>query len=108
MFVNPETGNPFTTFKTFWRGVNERSGLKTVRIHDLRHTYASWAKQSGVDEVTIMDIMGHKTRSMVKRYSHTSRESLHRAVEKMGNVTNAVTETTNLRMSRREVRRKKE
>ena len=54
-----------------------------MRIHDLRHTYASWAKQRGVDDVTLMDLLGHKTHSMVKRYAHTSRESLHRAVAKM-------------------------
>lgn len=63
-----------------WQAIRTRAGLPDVRIHDLRHTFASWLKQRGVAETTIMDLMGHKTRSMVQRYSHESPESRRRAV----------------------------
>lgn len=62
-----------------WNDIRLRADMPHVRIHDLRHAYASWLKQRGVAETTIMDLMGHKTRSMVQRYSHESTESRQRA-----------------------------
>jgi integrase len=63
-----------------WKTIRVRANLPQVRIHDLRHTFASWLKQAGVAETTIMAIMGHKTRSMVARYSHDSLDSLRAAI----------------------------
>jgi integrase len=63
-----------------WGRIRERAGLPDVRIHDLRHTFASWLKQRGVAETTIMNMMGHKTRDMVRRYSHDNTESRRAAV----------------------------
>lgn len=100
VFYNPKTEKPYTTFKTFWGKLRTSVGLKDVRIHDLRHTFASWGRQNGVDEVTLMDIMGHKTRSMVKRYSHSSRESLHQNVKKMPVVTISVTRAADFTKNR--------
>ena len=91
VFYNRKTKKPYTTFKTFWGRVRKDAGLENVRIHDLRHTFASWARQRGMDEITVMNILGHKTRSMLKRYSHSSRESLHDNVKKMAGVTVSVT-----------------
>ena len=99
VFFNPKTRRPYTTFKTFWGRVRKDAGLENVRIHDLRHTFASWARQRGMDEVTVMDILGHKTRSMLKRYSHSSRESLHDNVRRMASVTISVTRPHHLHKS---------
>ncbi|WP_353645923.1 site-specific integrase [Mesorhizobium sp. WSM2239] len=70
-------------FTRRWEKIRERAGMPTLRIHDLRHTFASWLKQSDVAESTIMELMGHKTRSMTERYSHDSTKSLRRAVAKI-------------------------
>jgi len=94
VFYNPKTRGPITSFKKSWKNAVDKSGLKGLRIHDLRHTYASLGKQAGIEETVLMDIMGHKTRSMVKRYSHTSSKTLREAAEKMESVTKSVTGST--------------
>ena len=50
--------------------------------HDLRHTLASYLKMSGVDDRTIMEIMGWKTAAMFKRYIHLSVDHINGAQEK--------------------------
>lgn len=83
VFENPKTHRPYTTLKTFWARATTQAGLSGVRIHDLRHTYASLSLQAGVDTPTLMKIMGHKTDAMLRRYAHPSMESIRHAVEKL-------------------------
>lgn len=71
------------SFKKPWAGIRKRAGMPKLRIHDLRHTFASWLLQSKVPERTVMHLMGHKTPSMTKRYSHDSLKSLEQAINQM-------------------------
>lgn len=71
------------SFSKSWKGIRKRAEMPNLRIHDLRHTFASWLLQSGVDGITAQHLMGQKTASMTKRYSHPSLKLLHSAVEKM-------------------------
>jgi len=50
------------------------------RIHDLRHTFISRLAESGVPETTIMEIVGHVSRAMLLRYSHSRLEARRAAV----------------------------
>ncbi|RWM84860.1 MAG: hypothetical protein EOR84_32570 [Mesorhizobium sp.] len=59
------------------------SVMPKLHIHDLRHTFASWLLQSGVADKTTQDLMGHKTDSMTRRYSHNSLKSLKKAIDQM-------------------------
>jgi integrase len=61
-------------------GVTDRR-LK-VTFHTLRHTYASWLVQQGVDLYTVKELMGHSTLAMTERYSHLRKENLTNAVKK--------------------------
>ncbi|MGQ7794664.1 tyrosine-type recombinase/integrase [Faunimonas sp. B44] len=81
VFPNQKGDEPLTNIHKAWIGIRTRAGLPKLRIHDLRHTFASWAKQRGIPETTIMEIMGHKTRSMVSRYSHDSVDTLRSAIK---------------------------
>jgi integrase len=62
-----------------WRTIRTRANVK-VRIHDLRHTFASWLAQRGVSEKAAQDLMGHKTSNMTKRYTHLSVGALQSAI----------------------------
>lgn len=84
VFKGRKEGKPQFSFSKRWSGIRKRAGMPKMRIHDLRHTFASWLKQSDVAESTIMELMGHKTRSMTQRYSHDSLKSLKRAVGRIG------------------------
>jgi integrase len=60
--------------------------LEDFHFHDLRHTFASYLRQRGVDLDTISKLLGHKDLRMTKRYSHLSVESLRDAISRL-NVT---------------------
>jgi len=63
-----------------------RAGIRDLKFHDLRHTFASWLVMSGVDLRTVAELMGHKTLRMVQRYSHLSPGHLQDAVNKIGTI----------------------
>lgn len=58
-----------------WERVVEAAGLKNVSLHTLRHTVASHLSMQGFSILEIGNILGHKSMSMVKRYSHLSTAS---------------------------------
>jgi len=72
---------PFRHKKAFMAACR-RAGLEDFHFHDLRHTYASWKVQDGVDLRTVAELLGHKTLAMVMRYAHLSPEHLDRVREK--------------------------
>jgi integrase len=60
-------------------GVTDRR--QKVVFHTLRHTFASWLVEQGVDLYTVKELMGHGTLAMTERYSHLSPDKLRRAVK---------------------------
>ncbi len=62
-----------------WRRIRKRAGLEDVRIHDLRHTYASVAMKDGIDPFTLKEILGHKNLSTTLRYAHLADGAVQRA-----------------------------
>ena len=67
-------------FERSWRTVLNDAEIKDFRFHDLRHSAASYLVMNGVHLRTVAEIMGHKTLSMVQRYSHLSPEHLRSEV----------------------------
>lgn len=65
-------GKPFvwTGFRRRWEKALKDSGVEDFRFHDLRHTFASWARQAGADIADICDALGHASISMTMRYAH--------------------------------------
>lgn len=61
-----------------------KAGLEHVRFHDLRHAAASEMVNSGVDLLTVGEVLGHKDLSSTKRYSHLLSDRLADAVRKIG------------------------
>lgn len=59
-----------------WYDAIRASKLKSVRWHDLRHTWASWAVMSGVRLNELQALGGWKTAQMVQRYAHLAPEHL--------------------------------
>ncbi len=58
--------------QTAWRGACRRAGFTGIRPHDCRHTFASWLVMAGTPLRTVAELLGHKSLSMVMRYSHLS------------------------------------
>ena len=63
-----------------FREALERAQIEDFRFHDLRHCFASWNRQAGVDIDTLADLMGHKDTRMTRRYAHIGPVHLKRAV----------------------------
>lgn len=54
----------------FWRKLRCEAGLEDVRLHDLRHSYASLAARSAETMPMIGNLLGHKNASTTARYTH--------------------------------------
>lgn len=61
----------------------KRADIKDFRFHDLRHSAASYLAMNGASLAEIAEILGHKTLSMVKRYSHLSEAHTSEVVARM-------------------------
>ena len=61
----------------------ERARIKDFRFHDLRHCFASWNRQAGVDIDTLADLLGHKDTRMTRRYAHITAGHLRSAVSQL-------------------------
>jgi integrase len=59
-----------------WRNSLKRAGIENFRVHDLRHTWASWHIQAGTPIPVLQKLGGWKTLHMVMRYSHLATSHL--------------------------------
>lgn len=66
-----------------WEEALRKSGIKNFKFHDLRHTAASNLAMSGASLLEIAEILGHKTLSMVQRYSHLTKKHTAEVLERM-------------------------
>ncbi len=65
----------------FWWRVRSEAGLNDVRLHDLRHSYASVALRNGETILTIGKLLGHTRASTTLRYAHHSDGAIREAVD---------------------------
>ena len=73
-----------TNLDQCWRRIRARAGLQDVRLHDLRHSYASRALALGEGLPTIGKLLGHSNISTTSRYAHLMREAEKTAANRVG------------------------
>lgn len=67
-----------------------RAGCKNIRLHDLRHTFATLALQNGVDVKTVSSILGHYDAGFTLRtYTHVTTKMQEEAAATMGKLIGA-------------------
>jgi len=81
IFANEKTGLPFVSIFYSWDAARMRAGLDHVRIHDLRHSFASFLVNAGRSLYEVQEILGHADSRTTTRYAHLSRDRLQEAVE---------------------------
>ena len=74
------------TLVRFWFDVRTEAALPDVRLHDLRHTYASVALAGGETILTIVKLLGHNDPATTLKYTHLADASLHEAAEALGSI----------------------
>jgi integrase len=72
--------------KASWRRLCRTAGISGLRIHDLRHSYASIAASSGVSLHAIGGLLGHTQASTTHRYAHLFDDHLREATTRVGAV----------------------
>ncbi|MFM7633100.1 MAG: site-specific integrase, partial [Betaproteobacteria bacterium] len=81
IFANPATGKPFISIFYSWDACRKRAGLPEFRIHDLRHSFASFLVNAGRSLYEVQQLLGHADIRTTSRYAHLSRDTLREAVE---------------------------
>lgn len=74
-------GGHLSDFQKPWRRVRKAAGLDDVRIHDLRHTFASFAAASGMSLHMTGTLLGHSQAQTTMRYAHLADDPLQEAAE---------------------------
>lgn len=67
-----------------WRAIARRAGLDGVRLHDLRHSFASFAAAGGASLPIIGRLLGHTQPSTTQRYSHLADNPLRAVADRVG------------------------
>jgi site-specific recombinase XerD len=80
IFANPSTGKPFSSFFYSWNTARVKAGMPELRVHDLRHSFASFLVNAGRSIYEVKELLGHADIKTTSRYAHLSQESLKAAV----------------------------
>ena len=79
VFVNTKTGKHYTHIRHTWIRLRNKAGLPWLRLHDLRHTFASMLVNSGQSLYAVQQCLGHADSRVTQRYAHLSAQSLQDA-----------------------------
>jgi len=77
-------GEPYKNLGRAWIVAREYAGLDDVRLHDLRHSYASLAAGRGVSLQMIGKLLGHKVAATTARYAHLARDATAAVNDELG------------------------
>ena len=89
VFANPKTKKPYCAFFHSWDTARKKAGLSDVRIHDLRHSFASFLVNAGRSIYEVQKILGHTQIKTTQRYAHLSQDTLLDAADAVGNLIGA-------------------
>jgi integrase len=90
IFPSSRTGRPSPTLHFPWTRIRKRAFLMDVRLHDLRHSFASFLVNNGVSIYVVQGLLGHTLVRTTQRYAHLSDRTLADAAEIIGTVVQSV------------------
>lgn len=76
IFANEDTGKPYASIYASWHTARTRAGLADVRVHDLRHSFASFLVNAGRSIYEVQRLLGHAHIRTTQRYAHLSKDTL--------------------------------
>jgi integrase len=86
IFPSPVTGQPSASLYFPWQRIRVRAGLPDLRLHDLRHSFASFLVNKGVSLYVVQGLLGHAHTRYTQRYAHLTPDTLRDAAEAVGSV----------------------
>ena len=90
VFPSPINPDRARTELDLWKRVRKLAGIEDVRIHDLRHTFASQAAMQGIPLPVVARLLGHAQVQMTLRYAHVSDRDVEAAAERIGGVMSGI------------------
>lgn len=84
LFPGHTPGRPLSDLYLFWDHLRQKLGLRDVRIHDLRHTFASILVNAGHSLYEVQRLLGHSDPRTTMRYAHLEQNSLLMAAGTVG------------------------
>ena len=84
VFINPRTNRPFFSLSSYWYPIRVEAGLGKVRLHDLRHSFASHAAAASETLPMIGKLLGHARVDTTARYAHLDDGQLLEVAERIG------------------------
>lgn len=85
VFANPKTRRPYSSIFRSWNTARHLADLADVRIHDLRHSFASFLVNNGRSLYEVQKILGHSQIKTTQRYAHLSQDTLLEAANTVNN-----------------------
>ena len=81
VFYNRNTNKQIRSFRRGFQLAADRANLSPLRIHDLRHTFASFLVKQGVPIYHVSTLLGHSDTRITQRYAHLAPENLHEVLK---------------------------
>ena len=81
VFVSRIENKRITTIRLTWKKICKLAKLTNVRPHDLRHTFASYAINSGYSLPIIAKMLGHADIKTTERYAHLHQDPINKAID---------------------------
>jgi site-specific recombinase XerD len=73
-----------------WAQVLKQAGIRQMRLHDLRHSFASTLISAGVPIAVVGELMAHQSPTTTKRYAHVKSKVAQDAVAKVADIFSAI------------------
>jgi integrase len=90
VFASEKTGEPLENSRHWFEKAVEKAGIRDFVWHDLRHCFATKLRMKGAKLEDISELLGHKSLTMTKRYSHLGPDQLHEVVNRLDSYTHVV------------------
>lgn len=89
VIAGADPDKPRSDLKRPWERITHAAGLDGLRLHDLRHSFASAAAEAGFDLLVIGKMLGHASTATTARYAHVVEASRARAADMTGDIISA-------------------
>ena len=75
-------------FRRHWEAARKAAGLGNLRVHDLRHTHATWLRQQGAPLEVVKVALGHSSVAVTQKYAHVVEAEVRAALQGLTALTN--------------------